>query len=103
MQKTKQKNAMWVKTEDSTLFEEAYFLLKEKAAPLGDSEMVKEANRIIAAFESKGLPQKKKRAADQISLFLFPVRDGLRSAFFRILRFFVEYFTLIHGKFICYG
>ena len=61
MQKTKQKNAMWVKTEDSTLFEEAYFLLKEKAAPLGDSEMVKEANRIIAAFESKGLPQKKKR------------------------------------------
>ena len=62
MQKTKQKNAMWVKTEDSTLFEEAYFLLKEKAAPLGDSEMVKEANRIIAAFESKGLPQKKKES-----------------------------------------
>ena len=54
MQKTKQKNAMWVKTEDSALFEEAYFLLKEKAAPLGDSEMVKEANRIIAAFESGG-------------------------------------------------
>ena len=26
MQKTKQKNAMWVKTEDSALFEEAYFL-----------------------------------------------------------------------------
>ena len=66
--------------------------------------MVKEANRIIAAFESKGLPQKKKkRAADQISLFLFPVRDGLCSAFFRILRFFVENLTLIHGKFICCG
>lgn len=71
MQKTKQKNAMWVKTEDSTLFEEAYFLLKEKAAPLGDSEMVKEANRIIAAFESKGLPQKKKRERRPKSPFFY--------------------------------
>ena len=71
MQKTKQKNAMWVKTEDSALFEEAYFLLKEKAAPLGDSEMVKEANRIIAAFESKGLPQKKKRERRTKSPFFY--------------------------------
>lgn len=46
MIKGAQKSMIVVKTSDSTVFEEAYFVIR-KGAPQENADMVREANRII--------------------------------------------------------
>ena len=52
-----QKKVVVIKTADSKIFEEAYFVLKkDRGADGGD--MVKEANRIIESFEESDKKEK---------------------------------------------
>jgi len=61
MLKGAQKRMIVVKTEDSLLFEEAYFVIRRGADAKGGS-IVEEANRII---ENCGCHDKKKRRASK--------------------------------------
>ena len=44
-----QREMIVMQTQDSTLFESAYFILRRQAPPCGKTDMLAEANRIIGA------------------------------------------------------
>ena len=70
MEKLKRKETIVVKTPESSCFEEAHFILRQ-GGPAGlESEMLKEATRILAAYEMRGQPEKKEKRR-RSSLFYF--------------------------------
>lgn len=84
----KQKRAVVYRIGDSPLFEEVHFIFKSGAGDAGDSEIVKEANRIIAAYdagrrENSSDRRKKKERRARSSLFYYVF--GMFSALFLIV------------------
>lgn len=70
--KEKRIQAYVIRTEDNAYFEEAHFLLKKELPPERESEMVVEANRILAMQSAAMLlSQKEKRKKGVRSPFWF--------------------------------
>lgn len=71
MLKGAQKRMVVVKTQDSRIFEEAYFVIRTGTSASGD-DMVGEANRIIdASFEKRRERTNKSRISAAVSVLLF--------------------------------
>ncbi len=89
-----EKKVIHLKGTNSNLFDEAYFIVKKKAAlsPLSESDMVNEANRIIE--ESLNTEESRIRRGRQTKIknFLPPFFLG---AFFSSLVLISTYFLLL--------
>ena len=70
MEKTSTRQTLVIRTEKSAVFEEAHFLFRDKYAGTRESEIVTEANRILALCEMKGKERKKEKRR-RSSLFYF--------------------------------
>ena len=70
MEKTTTKQTLVIRTEKSPVFEEAHFLFRDKFTGTRESEIVAEANRILALCEAKG-GERKKEKRRRSSLFYF--------------------------------
>ncbi len=80
-----QKNMIWVKTPQSSLYESAYFVLRP-AHPdhlPEDGEMVREANRLI--FESAKDSRRRSRPRQNLRSFLSGALFGLLLSCFFVL------------------
>jgi hypothetical protein len=72
-----QKRIVVIKTADSSVFEEAYFVLK-KGRETSEGDMVREANRIIEGVDCSGKPdgEDKRRKRLNISFLLCGMGAG---------------------------
>ncbi len=78
MEKLQRKQTLVVKTGSSPLFEEAHFILREKGGSFEESEMMREANRILASYEMHAHPAKKnKRPPSALFYFISGMVCGL--------------------------
>ena len=71
-----QKKAIVIKNSRDCMFEAAYFILKDDMPPVKESEMVREANRILknniigGYFSDTEKKEEKKKGLSKISCFL---------------------------------
>ena len=71
-----QKKAIVLKNQKNCIFEEAYFILKDNISDIKESEMVREANRILKThilggyFYEETKPKEKARGKNSIICFL---------------------------------
>lgn len=77
-----QKEMIVMQTQDSTLFESAYFILRRQKLPPSKPDMVAEANRIIGGV---GQLAAKKRRGHRLWLFALGFLCGAALAAFFIL------------------
>jgi hypothetical protein len=79
-----QREMIVMQTQDSTLFESAYFILRRQKLPPGKQDMVAEANRIIGA--GSGYLAAKRKGKHRLWLFALGFACGaLLAAFFILL------------------
>ncbi len=78
MEKVRRKQTLVLKTGESHYFEEAHFILRENGSSGAESEMMREANRILAAYEMRGKPTKKeKKSRSALCYFIWGMICGL--------------------------
>lgn len=82
MTEKKQKQALIFAIKDSAFFEEAHFVMKENVKAPGESEMVKEANRIIAAYENEQKASGKSRVRKSRTPLFYFISGGIFSSVF---------------------
>lgn len=78
-----QREMIVMQTQDSTLFESAYFILRRQRVPSSKQDMVAEANRIIGA--GSGYLAAKRKGKYRLLLFGFGFFCGAALAAFFIL------------------
>ena len=78
-----QREMIVMQTQDSTLFESAYFILRRQKLPPGKQDMVAEAQRIIGA--NGGALAKKRKEKRRLGLFALGFFCGAVLASFFIL------------------
>lgn len=79
-----QREMIVMQTQDSALFESAYFILRRQRVPPGKQDMVAEANRIIGA--GSGYLAAKRKGKRRFWLFALGFACGaLLAAFFILL------------------
>ena len=70
------KKAVVIKTAKNSIFEEAYFILKDNAELTGESEMIREANKLLkkhfpeSCYFENGKKQTKKKQGNCLTAFL---------------------------------
>ena len=83
-----QKRVIQIKSPKSEIIEEAYFILKDSEEEREESDIVREAERLLDACEKRDTPQKRFRfSLDEVIFFLAGV--ALSLLFCVILRLFV--------------
>lgn len=90
MEKTSTKQTLVIRTEKSAVFEEAHFIFRSKYTETRESEIVAEANRILALCEAKGKEAKKeKRRRSSLFYFIAGLLCGLFCVGFSLLLFWL--------------
>ena len=82
-----QKRVIQIKSPNSEIFEEAYLILKESEEEPSESDIVKEAERLLAESDAQGKERVRFFHKEECLFFLAGL--FLSSVFFTVLQFFL--------------